>query len=366
MKFNEALDLLQVYEAGKPIELVVREYCLKAHEVIKLASNENPYGTAQKVRDCMLHALTHVHFYPDDSMYELKKSLAEHFHVVPEEIIIGAGSDQVIDLAIRAKCKKNDSILMAGITFAMYEIYGRAIGANIVRTQNEQHNLDEFKALYKKHNPKVIFICSPNNPLGEALEVNDIVQFLQEIDSEVLVVIDGAYQEYAAFKDRKMKIVPTEIIKQFPNILYLGTFSKVYGLGGMRIGYGIAQKEIIKYLYKLRPPFNVTTLSLVAANQALKEQDFIEYSLKNCFEQMGCYEDFCQERGIEYIPSYANFITMKLGKVNSTTLSEWLLSQGVIVRNLASYNINAIRITIGTQEHNKRLLLLLKEFYETY
>ncbi|RAX57439.1 histidinol-phosphate transaminase [Helicobacter monodelphidis] len=360
MKFKAALQSLQTYEAGKPIELVVREFGISANEVIKLASNENPHGCSKKVQQCVAQKLASMHLYPDDSFYQLKEALGAKHKVDTSQIIIGAGSDQIIEFAIHAKCAKNDGILMAGVTFAMYEIYGRIAEAKIIRTKSSTHNLSEFTELYKQHSPSIIFLCVPNNPLGESLKVSDIQTFLKQINKECLVVIDGAYQEYATFKDEEMRISVAEFIRDFPNVLYLGTFSKVYGLGGMRVGYGIAQQEIIQTLYKLRPPFNITTLSLVAAIEALKDEEFIKYSLQDCFTQMKQYEDFCRQRGIRYIPSFANFITLFLdGLGDSTTLAQKMLEKGVIIRNLASYGLNAVRITIGTKEQNQRALSLM-------
>ncbi len=175
------------------------------------------------------------------------------------------------------------------------------------------------------------------------------------------MIVDGAYQEYAAFKSANKALDPAELIGKFPHVLYLGTFSKAYGLGGMRVGYGIADPEIVQALYKLRPPFNVTTLSLIAAEEALKDEGFVRMSLEDCFDQMRRYEDFAQENGIETIDSYTNFITYRLKEpVNSTRLTDALLRRGVIVRDLAGYGLNAIRITIGRAEENDRFFEEMK------
>lgn len=364
MEFNKVLDSLQNYEAGKPIEQVVAQYGIDANDVIKLASNENPNGVAPAVKECVAHALNRMSVYPDDSMTELKAALSRHFDVDTSNIIIGSGSDQIIELAIAAKCAKGDGILMSGVTFAMYEIYGRAVGAEILRTNSQAHNLAEFYDTYSTKHPKMIFLCAPNNPLGECLLTCDVESFLKQVDSQTLVVFDGAYQEYAAFKDKNRRVIPKELISNFPNVLYLGTFSKAYGLGGMRVGYGIANEHIIQALHKLRPPFNVTTLSLLAATEALKQQDFVQESLQQCSREMLRYESFCVQRGLEFIPSFTNFITIKLFDKNSTQLCEWLLQRGIIIRNLASYQLNAVRITIGTKSQNTKLLKLLAEFLD--
>ncbi|MDE5603724.1 MAG: histidinol-phosphate transaminase, partial [Helicobacter sp.] len=349
MTFNTALDSISTYEAGKPIELVVREFGIQENEIIKLASNENPLGASPRVLQSIIKNVTNIHLYPDDSMFALKESLSQYFKVSTDEIIIGAGSDQIIEFCIHAKANQNSKILMAKTTFAMYEIYSKAVGAKIVRTTGKIHNLAEFLECYKTHHPSIIFLCVPNNPLGDCLDRLDIYEFLKQIDEDTLVIIDGAYQEYAKAKDSTKSINPKELIEFFPNTIYLGTFSKAYGLGGMRIGYGIAKESIIKALLKLRPPFNVTTLSLLAALEALKDQEHIQKSIQNNLEQMPYFETFAKEQGFDYIPSYTNFITYFLETINSTQITNFFLQRGIIIRNLSSYGLNAIRITIGTK-----------------
>lgn len=365
MQFNQVLDNVTTYEAGKPIELVVREFGVNPNDVIKLASNENPYGTSPKVVEKIKGLVQNMFIYPDDSMYELKEALANKFDVTSKHVIIGSGSDQILEYCVHAKCEKDSKILMAKTTFAMYEIYGKQTGAKIIKTEDDQHNLEQFSKLYKEHGADVIFLCLPNNPLGECLDKDDVYAFLETIDKETLVVVDGAYQEYAAFKDEKKRIVPKDLIASFPNAIYLGTFSKAYALGGMRVGYGIAQPEIINAFYKLRAPFNITTLTLAAAIEALKDEEFVNSCIAKNFEEMTRYEDYVTSRGFEYIPSYTNFITIKFGdKFVSKTVAQKLLERGVIVRDLTGYGQNAIRITIGRNEQNTKVFEQLDEVLE--
>lgn len=356
MVFNKVLDNLKLYEAGKPIELVVREYGVDEKDIIKLASNENPYGCSPTVVEAIQKEAKKANLYPDDSMYELKDGLAKKYNVASENIIIGLGSDEVISLALHAKANENNAILMAKTTFAMYEIYGRQTGTQILKTPSDMHKLEEFLELYKQ-NPKisVIFLCIPNNPLGECLDMEDVYGFLDQIDKKTLVIIDGAYQEFAAFKDTNKAINIKELTEKYENVLYLGTFSKAYGLGGMRCGYGIANENIIKALYKLRPPFNITTLTLKAAIVALKDEAFIQNTIEQNFKEMKRYEEFALKNDLEFIPSYTNFITLKYDTTkNSSDIAQKLLKKGIIIRDLASYGMNAIRITIGTPEQNSR------------
>ncbi len=365
MQFNQILDNVTTYEAGKPIELVVREFGVNPNDVIKLASNENPYGTSPKVVEKIKGLVQNMFIYPDDSMYELKEALANKFDLTSKHVIIGSGSDQILEYCVHAKCEKGSKILMAKTTFAMYEIYGKQTGATIIKTEDDQHNLEQFSKLYKEHGADVIFLCLPNNPLGECLDKDDVYAFLETVDKETLVVVDGAYQEYAAFKDEKKRIVPKDLIASFPNAIYLGTFSKAYALGGMRVGYGIAQPEIINAFYKLRAPFNITTLTLAAAIEALKDEEFVTSCIAKNFEEMTRYEEYAKERGFEYIPSYTNFITIKFGdKFVSKVVAQKLLERGVIVRDLTGYGQNAIRITIGRNEQNTKVFEQLDEVLE--
>jgi len=352
----EKLKNLKTYEAGKPIELVVREYGIEEKDIIKLASNENPYGPSPKVIEKVKENASLMHRYPDDSFYELKEKLASLYGIKKENIIIGAGSDQVLEFAIHAVSPKK--VLMAGITFAMYEIYSKQVGAEILKTKSNMHNLDEFYEIYKKEKPEIIFLCVPNNPLGECLDAEDVFEFIEKIDENTLIIIDGAYQEFAKFKDKNKEIKPKDILK-YKNVLYTGTFSKAYGLGGMRIGYGIANEFIIKNLHKLRPPFNITILSLIAAITALDDMEWVKRGIENNFKEMQKYVDFAKEKGYKYIESFTNFIVLYIP--NSTKIANTLLKKGIIVRDMASYGFDALRITIGKPEENDKLLNVLRE-----
>ncbi len=365
MKFNKILENVTTYEAGKPIELVVREYGINPSDVIKLASNENPYGTSPKVVKKIEELSKNMFMYPDDSMYELKEGLANKFGLDSSNVIIGAGSDQILEFCVHAKCDSSSKILTSGITFAMYEIYAKQVGAKVLKTTDDEHNLEQFSKLYKEQGADVIFLCLPNNPLGECLNKDEVYKFLEMVNKDTLVVIDGAYQEYAKYKDEKKEIVPKDLIEKFPNTIYLGTFSKAYALGGMRVGYGLAKENIIKTLYKLRSPFNITTLSLAAAIETLKDETFVDECIAKNFEEMKRYEDYAKQKGFEYIPSYTNFITLKFGEnFVSKEISQSLLEKGVIVRDLTVYGLNAIRITIGTKAQNTKVFEVLDKVLE--
>ncbi|OPA76443.1 histidinol-phosphate transaminase [Campylobacter pinnipediorum subsp. pinnipediorum] len=363
MKFNKILSNLKNYETGKPIELVVREFGTNPEDVVKLASNENPFDASKMVEQGMQEVFKNAYLYPDDSYYELKDALANKHNVQSSNIIIGAGSDQIIEFCVHAKANKKSAVLMAGATFSMYEIYAKQVGAEIIRTKSKTHNLKELTELYKANKDKIsiIFLCLPNNPLGECADAKDVYKFINKIKKNVLVVVDCAYMEFASFKDQDKLIQAKYLIENFENAIFLGTFSKAYGLGGMCISYGIANKFIISELNKLRPPFDITTLSLRAAILALQDQNFVDEYVKNIFLQMKRYEAVADSLNIEYIPSYANFITLKFKEQNSTDICQNLLKKGIILRDLQSYGLNAIRITIGTSEQNTKVLEHLRE-----
>lgn len=354
MQFNDFLQHLSTYEPGKDIEVIAKKYGVS--EVIKLASNENPLGTPPRVQVVLKENANKAHLYPDDSMSELKEALASKFKLSEKNIIIGAGSDQVIEFAVHAKLNSSNAFLQAGVTFAMYEIYAKQTTARAFKTQSITHDLSEFRQIYEAHRSeiKIIFLCAPNNPLGECLDAEETLHFIEGVDEDCLVVIDAAYNEFASFKDAKKHLEPAALISKFSNVLYLGTFSKLYGLGGLRVGYGLASEEIISTLYKLRAPFNVTNLSLKAAVAALKDEDFVKATLENNFTQMKLYEDFAAKLKLKYIPSYTNFITYFFDTRNSSELAGALLKKGIIIRDLKSYGLNAIRITIGKELENAR------------
>ncbi len=359
MKFNKSLKDIKTYEAGKPIELVVREFGIEPKDIVKLASNENPKGCSPRVVEAIRKNAHKASIYPDDSFHELKDELGRRFNIKANNIIIGAGSDQILEFISRALLNENESVLMTKITFAMYEIYAKHMGAKIIRTSSYKHIADEFIDGYRKYRPKIIYLCTPNNPIGDGITKDDIFRIIDEVDRDTLIVIDGAYMEYAIAKDIAYKIEPIDIIDR-DNIIYLGTFSKAYGLGGMRVGYGVGNSSLIKELYKMRPPFNITTLSLIGAVEACRDEEFLRSSIALHQKEIKRYEEFAKDSQIEYIDSYTNFITYLFNDdMNSTKISDALLREGVIIRDLASYGMNAIRITVGTHEQNSR-------FFETF
>lgn len=361
MEFNKSLKGIKIYEAGKPIELVVRKFGIEPKDIVKLASNENPTGCSPKVAKAIAQNAHKAYLYPDDSFHELKDALSKRFAIQSNNIIIGAGSDQILEFISRALLNPNESVLMSRVTFAMYEIYAKQMGAKIIRTPSFQHKVDEFITSYRKEKPKIVYLCTPNNPTGDGITKESVFEIIDAVSENSLVVIDGAYMEYAQAKDKSYEIKPKDILHR-PNVIYLGTFSKAYGLGGMRVGYGIANIKLIQELYKMRPPFNITTLSLIAGVEACRDEEFVKESIELHTREIKRYEEFAKEMGFEYIDSYTNFITYLFSDTqNSTTISNALFKEGVIIRDLTSYGMNAIRVTIGTKEQNSRFFEIFRK-----
>ena len=242
-----------------------------------------------------------------------------------------------------------------------FQIYAKQMGAKVIKTASFEHKFDEFMEAYNMYKPKIVYICTPNNPTGDATSKKNVLELIEAISKETAIVVDGAYMEYASAKDSKYDIGPKDLMG-YENVIYLGTFSKAYGLGGMRVGYGIAQESFISELYKMRPPFNISTLSLAAAIAAVKDENFVDKSITLHKEQIVRYESFAEANGFKYIDSYTNFITYLFDeKMDSTKIADDLLKRGVIIRNLASYGMNAMRITIGTKRQND---IFFKHFKE--
>jgi len=211
MKFNKVLENIKTYEAGKPIELVVREFGIAPEDVVKLASNENPIGTNPAISKVIRSNADIAHLYPDDSMFELKAALSAKFDVEDENIIIGAGSDQVIEFVSRAVLDEDSSVLMSAVTFAMYEIYVKQMGAKIIRTASYEHKYDEFMEAYRMHKPKIIYLCTPNNHTGDATSKEEVLKIIDEVDKNTVIVVDGTYMEYAEAKKPKYEIILNDI-----------------------------------------------------------------------------------------------------------------------------------------------------------
>jgi len=340
------------YVPGKSIDEIKEKH--KLSRVIKLASNENPLGPSPMAMAAYKECAQKLHLYPRGSAPELVKKLALKWKVKSENLIVGNGSDEILDLAARAYLNKSDYAVGAKSTFSVYASATLQTGAKYkgLALENFCYPLN---GLLKFPKAKIIFICNPNNPTGTFYSNKAIYKFLQKVSKNCLVVLDMAYAEYAGESEPPL----SRWIKQFPNLLCTRTFSKLYGLAGLRIGYGIASANIINTLKKIKLPFNSSYPAQIAAAAALEDRDFIEKSLKMNAEGREHLTQRLQSFGFEVLPSSANFICVRIDP-RAAELVAWLESKGVIVRQLSSFGLpEHVRITVGTKKENSTLLALL-------
>ncbi len=347
---------IKPYQPGKPIEEVQRELGLK--KVIKLASNENPLGSSPKALEAIRRNLSNLNRYPDGNCFYLKQKLARKLKVKPENLIIGNGSDELIVLAIRAFVNEGDEVIIAHPTFLVYEIAAQTAGAKIVFVplKNFKYNLAQMK---KKITPKtkIIFVANPDNPTGSYVNKKEVEIFLKDIPKSIIVYFDEAYAEVVTEKDYpdSLKYLNRE------NVVISRSFSKAYGLAGLRIGYAISRPEFINYMNRVREPFNVNSLAQVAATAALDDKKFLNRT-KNLLneEKKYLYKNF-KRLDLEYIPSAANFILVNLKK-DSGIIFKKLLRSGVIVRDMKAWKLDTfIRVTIGTKAENRKFIKALEK-----
>jgi histidinol-phosphate aminotransferase len=348
------------YVPGKPIEETQREFKIK--KVIKLASNENPLGPSPRAIKAMQSRLRDVHRYPDGGGYHLKQALSEHLGVVPQSLILGNGSNEVIDHLIRTYCIPGDAIVTHQASFIAYKICAQVHGVRTLEASINsalKFDLDELVSLVKKdEKAKIVFLANPNNPTGTYLttqELRGLTEALSRIrGGSVLLVLDYAYWEYVTAEDLPNAL---NLLKEYPNLIVLRTFSKVYGLAGMRIGYGVAAPEVISHLEKVRQPFNINSLALIAAQHALLDSVFVKKARQVNTKGMKFWEKQLNRIGIPFWSSQGNFILANvqegLGK-SGLEVHQACLKQGVIFRPVANYGLpHALRISIGTAEENE-------------
>ena len=352
---RKEIKIISDYVPGKSIDEIKEKH--KLSRVIKLASNENPLGPSPLAIAAYKECTQKLHLYPRGSAPELVKKLALKWKVKPENLIVGNGSDEILDLVARAYLNKSDYAVGAKSTFSVYASATLQTGAKYKGLVLENYCYP-LNNLLKFPKAKIIFICNPNNPTGTFYPNKAIYKFLQKVPKNCLVVLDMAYAEYAGESEPPFN----KWIKQFPNLLCTRTFSKLYGLAGLRIGYGIASTEIIGTLKKIKLPFNSNYPAQLAASAALEDAAFIEKSLKMNAEGRIHLTQSLQNLGFEILPSAANFICAKIGP-RATELVAWLESKGVIIRQLSSFGMpEYVRITVGTKGENTELLDLLYSF----
>jgi histidinol-phosphate aminotransferase len=342
---------LPTYVPGKPVEEVEQD--LKIHAV-KLASNENPLGPSPKAMEAARRALGDANWYPDGGSKRLREVLAARFGVRAEEIFVGLGSSEIIDLASRVLLRPGCEGITSEGSFALFSIAIRASGGKLVLTpmKNFAFDLDAIAAAVTPQT-RIIYIANPNNPTGTTFGAAEFSAFMQKIPGDVLVVYDEAYKEYAERSDLPN---PFQFFKQYNNILTLHTFSKVYGLAGLRIGYGIGHPTLVAEMNKLRTPFNVTSVGQAAALAALDDNEHVERSAEmNRVERKRLYNEL-RRLGLKPVPSETNFLFMQIGP-DAKSFCDELLQEGVIVRPMAWMGFpEAIRISVGNPAENTKLL----------
>lgn len=339
-----------VYEPGKPIEYVARELGLDPASIIKLASNENPFGPSPKAVAAAKRALEHGHLYPDGGCFELRQKLALRFEMRPDEFVIGNGSNEIIELLGHAFLGPGDEVVMATPAFVVYKLVTLLFGSRVIEVplREWRHDLAAIGAAITPRT-KLVFVCSPNNPTGTANSEADLMGFVRGLPEHVMVVIDEAYAE---FLETPPDLRP--LIREGRKIICLRTFSKIYGLASLRVGYGYADAQLCGLLNRVRQPFNVNAIAQAAAVAALEDREFADSTAQKNRVGLEQIRNACAELGLEVVPSVANFILIKVGS-GLQTFRE-LQGRGVIVRPLDSYGMREwIRVTVGSHEEVERL-----------
>lgn len=354
-----ALDYVRAiapYQAGKPIEELAREHGLAPESIVKLASNENPLGMPASARTAMQAAITDLGRYPDANGFALKDALSRRFGVPPHWITLGNGSNDILELAAAALLAPGRSCVYSQYSFAVYALATQARGARaiVVPARDFGHDLPAMREAIAA-DTRLVYLANPNNPTGTFVPAVQIAAFLASVPADVVVVLDEAYNEYLPQQDR---FDSTAWVRRFPNLLVSRTFSKAYGLAGLRVGYGLAQPQLTDLLNRVRQPFNVNSLAQAAALAALADTDFLARSDALNREGLRCLEVAFGALGLTYVPSRGNFVLVKVGP--AARVYQELLKRGVIVRPVANYGLPEwLRVSVGLPEENERLLAVL-------
>jgi histidinol-phosphate aminotransferase len=344
------------YMPGKPITQLAREMGIPVESIVKLASNENPLGMSPKAKAAMEKAIATLERYPDD--FELKSALASHSGLDIGRIVLGNGSNDVLDLIARVFLCAGRSAVFSEHAFAVYPLATLAAGGELIAVPAKDfgHDLEAMLAAIRP-DTRLVWIANPNNPTGTFLPYPQLKAFLQAVPSDVVVVLDEAYNEYIPPAER---VDTATWLPEFPNLVITRTFSKIYGLAGLRIGYGFASAEIADLMNRVRQPFNCNNLALAAATAALDDHEFVARSYVLNRAGMEQILAGLKRFGFSHIPSHGNFLTFKVG--DAASINKKLLKQGVIVRTLGGYGMAEwLRVTIGTEAENLRFLEALEK-----
>jgi histidinol-phosphate aminotransferase len=345
------------YQPGKPISELERELGISG--IVKLASNENPLGCSPQAMAAMQEALKTIALYPDGNGFELKDALSKRYGVEHARIVLGNGSNDMLELAARAFLTVGDKAVYSDHAFAVYPLATQAVGATGISVPAIDYGHD-LKAMLKvavEHKAKLVFVANPNNPTGTFLNAASLLDFLRALPANILVVLDEAYNEYLPEENRYDSVA---WLKEFPNLIVSRTFSKAYGLAGLRVGYAFANAQVADMMNRVRQPFNVNSVAQAAAVAALQDEDFVRRTneLNRCgMEQI---TQGLRKLGLEFIPSYGNFISFRIG--DGMKMYRRLLELGVIVRPVAGYGMpDYLRVSIGTENENEKFLSVLAQ-----
>ncbi|MFT7680688.1 MAG: histidinol-phosphate aminotransferase [Moritella dasanensis] len=352
---NTGVQGLHPYQAGKPTDELERELGLT--NIVKLASNENPLGVGELVKAALEKELAGITRYPDANGFYLKQALADKYDLAPAQFTLGNGSNDVLELIARSFVTPEHEVIFAQHAFVVYPLVTQAIGATgvAVPAKDWGHDLPAMLAAITERT-RLIFIANPNNPTGTFLTAEALYQFLSNVPKDVIVVLDEAYFEYV---DKELQAPSITWLTEFSNLIITRTFSKAYGLAGLRVGYSISHPDIADILNRVRQPFNCNSFALAAAEAALSDHDFLTASVVLNNQQRTVLETFFSEQGIGYIPSKGNFITMELTQ-DPAAVYQALLHKGVIVRPVAGYGLTKhLRVSIGTELENETFMQAL-------
>lgn len=346
---------LEPYHAGKPLSELEREYGVR--DAVKLASNESPLGPSPRAMAAAQAALKDITRYPDGNGFGLKAALARRLNIPPEQITLGNGSNDILELVARGFVTPQNEVIFSEHAFALYPIVTRAVGARAVvtRARSYGHDLVAMQQAITEHT-RLVLIANPNNPTGTWLRAEALESFIGSVPAQVLVVVDEAYFEYVREPDYPDA---TRWLARFPNLIVTRTFSKIYGLAGLRVGYALSSSAIADILNRVRQPFNVNCIALAAAAAALEDADYLERAAQVNIEGMRGLTAAFAEMGLPYIPSVGNFICVEVGAADR--VYEALLREGVIVRPVANYGLpKHLRVTVGLAQENERFIRALK------
>jgi histidinol-phosphate aminotransferase len=351
LPLNSTLQSLPVYQPGRPIEEVARELGLPAEDIIKLASNENPLGPSRLALAAMRKALPQLNLYPDGNAFYLKQKLATKFDLTPANVVLGNGSNDIIEFLGHALLSPDAEVVVSQYCFAVYPIVTALFGAKLVTVpaKNYGHDLDAMLAAITSRT-RIVFVANPNNPTGTRVGDEELARFVEAVPAGVLLALDEAYIEFA---DKPLDLVPLVRAGNKLNLILMRTFSKIYGLAGLRIGYGLGHSDLVGALEKIRQPFNTNALAQAGALAALEDQAHVEKTRRLNARGLKFYARTFRRLGLEFIPSAANFILVRTGE-GQRVFGE-LQKLGVIVRPMGGYQLpDWIRISIGTPSENAR------------